>query len=145
MLLTRPRLLAHPHLSTLPLRGADQVFEQLLQNPIVRGSERYPALNCWEDEEHFFVEAECPGLSIENLDLTISGGHLTLSGKRPAAESEKRVFHRRERGTAEFSRTLKLPTEVDADKVEAKLKHGILTVTLPKAEQAKPRRIPVNA
>lgn len=105
----------------------------------------YPALNVWEDEGHLFLEAELPGMDLNDLEIYVTGGdQLTLKGERrqPATEG---VWHRQERGFGSFVRTVTLPAHVDADKVEARFLNGVLTVTLPKAEAAKPRKITVKS
>lgn len=106
---------------------------------------KFPALNVWENEECYFAEAECPGLNMQDLELSITGNQLLISGERKDEYSEKTSFHRQERGTGRFSRMLSLPTEVDSAKVEASLKNGVLTIRMPKAESAKPKRIEVKS
>lgn len=105
----------------------------------------FPAVNVWEDGENFFVEAEVPGLKSENLEITVVGDELTLKGERASEERSEATYHRQERGIGSFSRAIKLPNEVNAERVEAALKDGVLLLTLPKAEAAKPRKIKVNA
>jgi len=72
------------------------------------------------------------------------GNELTIKGRRQPAQGEDLAYHRRERGTGEFTRTVTLPAEVDATKVEARLENGVVTVTMPKAATAKPRKITVK-
>ncbi len=105
----------------------------------------FPALNVWESEDALFVEAELPGLSQGDLELEIVGGELTIKGQRPDVKQQGESYHRQERGTGSFMRRLRLPVDVDASKVEAKLQNGVLEIRLPKAEAAKPRKISVNA
>lgn len=105
----------------------------------------YPPLNAWEDNDAFYVEAEVPGLTQEQLHIEVTHrNQVTVSGDRPAGERDNR-WHRRERGFGSFRRVIKVPAPVDADKVEAKLEDGVLTLVLPKAEEARPRRIAVKA
>lgn len=105
----------------------------------------FPPVNVWEDENAFYVEAELPGLTRDQLHVNVTHrNQLTIQGERPGDEAETGRWHRRERGFGRFQRVLKLPTPVDADKVEAKLDNGLLLLTLPKAEEAKPRRIAVK-
>ena len=102
---------------------------------------RVPAVNAWEDETSYHVEAELPGFEEKDLNLTVLGDTLRLEGKREETHEENaKVFHR-ERWSGEFSRTLRFPVDIDDAKVEARFKNGILTVTLPKAQAALPRRI----
>jgi HSP20 family protein len=104
-----------------------------------------PRLNVWEENDTFYAEAEVPGLRHEDLDVSVVGKQLTIKGRREAAvENKDMVFHRRERVVGEFVRAVTLPADVDADKVSATLSGGVLTVTLPKAEAAKPRKISVQ-
>ncbi|GMU22330.1 MAG: heat-shock protein [Phycisphaerae bacterium] len=105
----------------------------------------FPAINVWEDAEAVYAEAELPGVRREDLEITAVGNELTLSGRRQPAETENVTFHRQERGYGEFTRVLALPVEVDADKIEATLRHGVLTLRLPKAEAARARKITVRA
>jgi HSP20 family protein len=105
----------------------------------------YPAMNIWEDDNNIFAEAELPGMTQDQLEIYVTEGNLlTVQGERKPAELANMAWHRRERGTGKFSRTLTLPTNVDADKVEAKLEQGILHVTLPKSAAARPRKIAVK-
>ena len=78
-------------------------------------------------------------------DVTVVGGDLTIRGRRGDAPGEGTTYHRRERGAGEFTRVVRLPIDVDADRVEATLKDGVLLVKLPKAESAKPKKIKVSA
>jgi len=106
----------------------------------------YPAVNLWEDKEHFYVEAELPGMAIDDLDVFVTNGNqLTISGERKAAVAEGVSWHRRERGQGKFTRVIELPGSVREDGVEAHLKLGVLTLKLPKSDEAKPRRIAVQA
>lgn len=105
-----------------------------------------PALNVWEDEERFFVEADLPDVSAEKLDVTVKeGNRLTVSGERKACEPVNAVWHRQERFAGAFTRELTLPTPVDADKVQARFENGVLKLILPKSVAARPRKIAVKA
>jgi HSP20 family protein len=104
----------------------------------------YPALNSWEDADSAWVEAELPGLGLEDVEVLVNGGEVTIAGERKPAEARDGAnWHRRERSHGRFSRTLTLPWDVDADKVHATLRDGVLTVQLPKADTAKPRKVEV--
>ena len=105
----------------------------------------YPALSIWEDEHSLHAEAELPGLKMEDLELLVVGNELTVKGQRKDEHPEGTTYHRRERGVGSFSRVIRLPIDIDADKVEATLKDGVLLITLPKAEKAKPRKVQVKA
>lgn len=105
----------------------------------------YPAVNVWEDADRVFVEAELPGLDPKDLEIYVtSGNQLTVKGERKPSVPEKGVWHRQERSFGSFSRSLTLPFHVNADKVDAKLENGVLLVTLPKHESARPRKITVK-
>ena len=104
----------------------------------------YPPLNVWEDGELLKIEAEVPGVKLEDIDVSFDNGELTLKGEKKFEAKENGPMHRRERLYGTFVRTLTVPWEVVADQVTAELKDGILTVTLPKAEAAKPRKVSVK-
>lgn len=105
----------------------------------------FPAVNIWEDRDNFYAEAEIAGVAQSDLEVFTIGDELTVRGKRPAEPESALTYHRRERGVGEFERVIRLPADVNADNVQAKLHNGVLTITMPKAEQAKPRKIIVNA
>ena len=129
-----------------PRRELDRLFDGFLDNePFFNAVRPFPALNVWEDTDKVFVEAEVPGLSLENIELQIKGNELTLKGRRTFADEQNATYHRRERGVGEFARYLALPVEVDADRVETALKDGVLTIVMPKSEKAKARRITVKS
>lgn len=104
----------------------------------------FPPLNIWENDECLFAEAELPGLKMEDIEVEVLGDELTIKGRFPRPEARDETFHRRERACGEFARTVRLPVEIDADKVEASLRDGILTITLPKSAAARPRKIEVK-
>jgi HSP20 family protein len=101
-------------------------------------------VNIWQNENDVFAEAEVPGVKGEDLDISVVGNELTIKGNRQPAGDENTAYHRRERGAGAFARVIRLPVDVEADKVQASLRHGVLTLTLPKAEAAKPRKINVT-
>ena len=123
----------------------DRLFENFLspENQVF-GSRAFPALNMWEDDRHLYVEAEVPGMGLKDLELNVQGNELGVKGRRNMLEGENVTYHRRERGAGEFVRFLTLPIEVDADRVEATLKDGVLNIVLPKAETARTRKITVK-
>jgi HSP20 family protein len=106
----------------------------------------YPPLTIWEDADNLYVEAELPGLSREQIDISVTGGDtLTIAGERRPRGPEKACWLRQECGYGRFSRTFSLPEVVDADKIEAAYDAGVLTLTLPKYERAKPKKIEVKS
>jgi HSP20 family protein len=106
----------------------------------------FPPVNVWEEADHLEVEAELPGLDLKDLEIYVTGGNeLTVKGCREPKAAQNASWHRRERPTGEFLRSLTLPYPVDPDKVEARLENGVLHITLAKHESARPRKIPVRA
>lgn len=105
----------------------------------------YPPVNVTQDDERFYVRAELPGVAARELSITALRNRLSISGKREIKKEHDRVsYHRRERADGPFNRTLTLPAPIDADRIEARYAGGVLTVILPKAEEAKPRQIVVK-
>ena len=105
----------------------------------------YPALNVTEDSENLYVRAELPGVKADSMDISVVEGRLLISGERKIEpEDEKTGYHRKEREAGFFRRTITLPSRVDPAKVSAAMKNGIMTISLPKAEEAKPRKISVK-
>ncbi len=106
----------------------------------------FPLMNVTEDKDNYYVRAELPGLKADDLELSVTGDTLSIAGERKIpAEDEKAQYHRRERDAGRFSRIVTLPAQMNTAKVEASCTDGVLTVTLPKAEEAKPRQIAVKA
>jgi HSP20 family protein len=106
----------------------------------------FPLVNVTEDPDNYYVRAELPGVKTDELDISVTGETLTLSGERKLREeSEKASYHRREREAGSFSRVISLPARLEVDKVKARAEDGVLTVVLPKAESAKPRQIAVKS
>ena len=104
-----------------------------------------PALDVYQDKDQLFVKAELPGLKKEEIEISLLDGTLTLTGERKQETThEEGATFRSERFFGKFRRSVVLPVPVDSSKVKADYKDGILTVSLPKAEEAKPRQIQVN-
>jgi len=104
-----------------------------------------PALDVHEDRDNFVVQAELPGMKREEIDVSLHDGALSLSGERKTEKKyEEAEVYRTERFFGKFQRTVTLPAPVAADKVKAQYKDGVLTITLPKTEEAKPKQIDVN-
>lgn len=105
-----------------------------------------PTINVWDDEQNVYAQADLPGFDPDKFDVFVTqGNQLTIQGERMAPEIKNAVWHRQERGFGKFAREVTLPALVDVDKVEAKYEHGVLYLTLPKSEAAKPRKITVRA
>jgi HSP20 family protein len=110
------------------------------------GVAAFPPVNVWEENDTIYVQAELPGMKLDDLEIYVTGNdQLTLKGERkPARPAEGVVQHREERLFGSFVRVLPLPFAVDAGHVEARLENGVLLVKLPKHESAKPRKIVVK-
>ncbi|HUT93274.1 MAG TPA: Hsp20/alpha crystallin family protein [Thermoguttaceae bacterium] len=129
-------------------RKMDRLFSGVLSNvgdvswPLTgRGR---PAVNVWETDDALKVELEVPGVKSDQVELSVAGDELSIRVDRPDVEEEGTAYHRRERPVGSFARVLRLPVPVDADRVEAEMRHGVLTISLPKAESARPRKIQVT-
>ncbi len=121
-------------------------FSRVFGRTGLNGARGGPAANVWADENAVHAEFDLPGVDASKLDVSVVDGNvLTVQGERPLVEVPDAVWHRHERGHGTFSRTITLPTMVDADKVEAKYENGVLKLTLPKAEAAKPRKIAIKS
>lgn len=128
-------------------RQMDQLTRRAMGRPGLawQPARVFPAINLTEDKDNFYVRAELPGFKSDALEISVTGKNLTITGERKtSAEGEKIRYHRKERDSGKFSRIIGLPGDVDADNVTAKMVNGILTVTIAKAEKAKPRQITIN-
>ena len=105
----------------------------------------FPPMNIWEDEDHWYVEAELPGMELDDLEILVQDNQLTIQGERKQPELAEATWHRSERGFGKFSRSFQFSEDVDADKVQARLKQGVLLIELPKRAEVKPRRIEVKS
>lgn len=116
-----------------------------LTNPSRLLSGWNPALDVYEDKENFVVKAELPGMKKEDIEVSLHEGSLSVSGERKSESKHKDAeVYRAERFFGRFQRTVTLPTPIAADKVKAQYKDGVLTITLPKTEEAKPKQIDVS-
>lgn len=106
----------------------------------------YPPINVYDDGESFIVRAELPGVDAKAVEVTVTGDTLTIRGERTARElPEGASYHRRELSTGQFRRALTLPEQVDNTKVLASFRDGILEIRLPRAEQAKLRKVEIKS
>jgi HSP20 family protein len=103
-----------------------------------------PALDLYESGDHLVAVVELPGMRKEDIDISLHDGTLTISGERKRESTNGEKTQRTERYVGTFRRSISLPTRVDAGKVSATYQDGILKVTLPKAEEAKPKQIKVS-
>ena len=104
----------------------------------------FPPINVFRSRDALVVKAEVPGVDPAGLEVSVEGRTLTLTGERPAPEKGTVSYHRRERRFGKFSRTVQLPEESDGSKAVADCKNGVLTVTIPKREEARPKQIRVQ-
>jgi HSP20 family protein len=127
-------------------RDVDRLFEGLVGSFREPTAGVFPLTNVTEDDHNYYVRAELPGMASDEIDISVTGDSLSVSGERKiAAEKKEAKYHRREREAGKFSRMISLPGQIDTEKVEASCLDGILTITLPKAEAAKPKQITVKS
>jgi len=124
------------------LTSLQDELERMFESPLQAWT---PALDVHEDKDNYSIRVELPGMKREEIEVSIQNDALVISGERKAeAVKEGTEVHRQERFYGRFSRVLTLPTAVAGDKVKAAYQDGVLTVTLPKADEAKPRQIAVG-
>ncbi|MGO8764512.1 MAG: Hsp20/alpha crystallin family protein [Limisphaerales bacterium] len=123
-------------------------IDRLFEAPLARTSEFLgwtPAFDVYEEKDNFVVKAELPGMKKEDINVSLHDGSLIISGERQAeTHSEGTEVYRAERFFGKFQRSVALPAAVASDKIKAQYRDGILTITLPKTEEAKPKQIEVN-
>jgi HSP20 family protein len=125
-----------------PLQDVERAFPVLQRLPTAG---YVPSFDVCEHENEYLIEADLPGVKQEDLDVSVSGNQLTVSGSRQAEEhKEGENYHVYERQYGDFARTFTLPEGIDSDRIEAKLGGGVLSVTLPKRAESKPRKIPLG-
>lgn len=125
-------------------RDFDSVFQGLDQYRGRYSPTVFPSLNISEDSSSIYVQAEVPGVAAKSINIAVEGDTLNISGERMTCpKDEKLSYHRRELECGSFNRSVTLPCRVDIEKIQAKAANGILLITLPKAEEAKPRQIKV--
>ena len=125
----------------------DELFDSFfrgLDRPFF-GYKAWPAVDIAETENEFIVKAEVPGCKAEDIDISVQSNTLTISGeKREETEKKDKGYYHVERSYGSFRRDLNLPSDIDTSKIEAECKDGILTVTLPKTETAKPVKVKIK-
>src|SRR5262249_10499965 len=122
----------------------NRLFDRFGRHPLGLGE--FPTINLWEEDDALFLEAELPGLELQDLELFVTGqNQFTLKGERKVPDVGKAVHQRQERGFGRFTRTLTLPFAVNDEAIEARFENGVLKVRLPKHEAAKPRKIEIKA
>ena len=138
-----------------PRRSANSWFNQMRrmnrQKDFMFGGTRgpirreYPLLNAWAGEEGLLIRAEIPGVGADDLDISVDGRNLTLSGNRAEAMLPEEARHyRSERIGGEFTRSVELPFDIDMEAVKASFTDGVLEIELPRLPEEKPRKIAIN-
>ncbi|GFO65272.1 Hsp20/alpha crystallin family protein [Geomonas paludis] len=122
--------------------GMNRPFGPTFLSPVA--SRRFPMVNFNEDDGNVYVEALVPGVDPKDVELSVLRNTLTISGERKPFAEMKGIVHRTELGSGKFSRTLELPVDIDANKITAQCKDGIMTITMAKAEHAKPKKIEIK-
>jgi len=127
-------------------RQMDRLFEGLSGRLLGEPSPGvFPLVNVTESSDNYYVRAELPGVKSSDIDISVTGSSLSISGERKIpSEDEKANYHRREREAGRFSRMVNLPGQIDTSKVEARCADGVLSVVLPKSEAAKPKQITIR-
>ncbi len=126
-------------------------FDRVFENPRgfnmdLSGRGVFPPVNVLQDAEgNYVVRFEVPGVSPEDIHIESQDRTLTLSGKRDASTASNSSYHRRERGTGQFSRSLQFPADMALDQAKASCTQGMLTIRIPKRAEAKPRQITIQA
>jgi HSP20 family protein len=122
-----------------------QEVSSIFPLPKPRRVANFPPLNIHSGDEDVIITSEIPGIDPADVDLTVTGDTLTIKGTRkPHEVKQGETWHRRERGSGDFFRTVQLPFNVDAGKVQAEYVNGVLRIVLPRAEADKPRKISVT-
>ncbi len=136
-----------PMREMMTLREAmDRLFDDAFTRPISVNSLGAPAIDLYQTDDDVVVKAALPGLKTEDVQISITGDVLTLKGEfKQDKEIKEATYHIKEQRYGSFERNIMLPADVQSDKTKAEFENGILTVTLPKAEQVKPRTITIKA
>lgn len=122
----------------------DRLFDDFLERPSARAGRVTPPTDLWETEDSFVVEMELAGFDRENLDVALDRDTLTVAGLREVDAAEDEEFHLRERSSGRFRRSFSLPASVSTGDVAARYENGVLRIELPKAEEARTRKIEVD-
>jgi HSP20 family protein len=126
---------------TAPINRLDGLFDRLFDDSVFtfRPDGAGVPMSLWQDDDHIYVEADLPGMSDQDVEVTVHNGVLYLRGERKPEEARPYLYNGRTWGR--FEQVITLPDEVIADEVQAELAQGVLRVTLPKSPQTKPKKI----
>ncbi len=128
-----------------PWREYDRM-SRLLRRESSGSAGEFPAVNVWVNGDDAVITTEIPGVDYKDMDISVSGNSVTLKGSRPAPEIEESdSYHRHELWHGNFSKTIKLPFNIDSGKVQASYRKGILHISLPKLEAEKPKKVTIAA
>lgn len=123
----------------------DSIFETRPTGFETWGGEWLPSLDLSETKDEFVVKAEIPGIEAKDIDISLSGGTLTIKGEKKQEKEEKdENYHCVERNYGSFSRSVRLPGQVQGNKVKASYKDGVLRVALPKSEESRTKEIKIE-
>lgn len=123
----------------------DRLFDEVLNRGTMSFATNGPAADLYETEDTFTLEMNLPGYTLDEIDVNLEQGVLQISGNREeTADDNNCTYHVRERGWGRFTRSFSLPHTIDPEGVSAEFSNGVITVTLPKADEAKSRRIEVK-
>ncbi len=129
-------------------REMDRLWENFFgERPLTRMWEREwaPSLDLSETKDNFVVKAEVPGIDAKDIDISLTGDVLTIKGqKKHESEEKEEDYHLVERSYGSFSRSVRLPAEVESNKIKASYKNGILNITLPKSEKVKAKEVKIK-
>ncbi len=127
------------------MRQFQHEMDRLFSGTSVPYAQDFPAFNLWVNEEKAIVTAEVPGIDTKTMEITVKGDVLTISGDRTPDElKEGETYHRQEREHGRFTRSIRVPYQIDNAKVEATYEKGILKIELPRAEVDKPKKIQIK-
>ena len=128
------------------LERMENEMNRMLSRYAYPSSGEFPAFNIWGSSDQAVVTTEIPGIEPDAIDISVAGSTLTVRGSRePEGIQEGESYHRRERWYGKFSKTIELPFAIQADKVEARFAKGILSITLPRSEAEKPKKVTVKS
>lgn len=121
-------------------------MQRALSRLITPSTVEFPPVNVWASEEEAIITTEIPGVDPDSIDISVAGESVTIRGSRePEKLSEGETYHRRERWSGQFTKTIDMPFTIEKSKVEATFSKGILTIIAPRAEEEKPKKIAVKS